>query len=32
VHQSGNKALLDRALDLLGVRLGTTSTGQRSVA
>lgn len=32
VHQSGNKALLERALDLLGARLGTTSTSQRSVA
>jgi uracil-DNA glycosylase len=31
VHQSGNRALLERALDLLGERLGT-SAGTRSVA
>jgi len=31
VHQSGNRVLLERALDLLGARLGTTS-GARSVA
>jgi uracil-DNA glycosylase len=32
VHQPGNRVLLERALDLLGVRLGTTSNGKRSVA
>ena len=32
VHQSGNRALLERALDLLGARLGTASPGKRSVA
>jgi len=32
VHQPGNRVLLDRALDLLGARLGTSSTGTRSVA
>ena len=31
VHQSGNRVLLERALDLLGARLGTTG-GARSVA
>jgi uracil-DNA glycosylase len=31
VHQEGNRALLERALDLIGARLGTTS-GARSVA
>jgi len=31
VHQSSNRALLERALDLLGARLGTTG-GARSVA
>lgn len=32
VHQAGNRALLDRALDLLGARLGTVGAGARSVA
>ena len=32
VHQPGNKALLERALDLLGSRLRTPATGRRSVA
>jgi uracil-DNA glycosylase len=32
VHQAGNKALLERALDLLGARLGSVGVGQRSVA
>jgi uracil-DNA glycosylase len=32
VHQAGNRVLLDRALDLLGARLGTSSSGTRSVA
>ena len=32
VHQAGNRALLERALDLLGARLGTASSGARSVA
>ena len=32
VHQPGNRVLLDRALDLLGARLGTSSSGTRSVA
>ena len=32
VHQPGNRALLERALDLLGARLGTSSSGTRSVA
>ena len=32
VHQPGNRDLLDRALDLLGARLGTSSSGTRSVA
>jgi uracil-DNA glycosylase len=32
VHQAGNKALLERALDLLGARLGPVAAGQRSVA
>ena len=32
VHQAGNRVLLDRALDLLGARLGTSSGGARSVA
>jgi uracil-DNA glycosylase len=32
VHQPGNKALLERALDLLGGRLGTRASGERSVA
>jgi uracil-DNA glycosylase len=32
VHQADNRALLDRALDLLGARLGTSSSGARSVA
>ena len=31
VHQSSNRALLERALDLLGARLGTVG-GARSVA
>jgi len=32
VHQPGNKVLLERALDLLGARLGSATAGQRSVA
>jgi uracil-DNA glycosylase len=32
VHQPGNRILLERALDLLGARLGTTASGTRSVA
>lgn len=32
VHQAGNRALLERALDLLGARLGTGAGGARSVA
>lgn len=32
IHQAGNRALLERALDLLGERLGTAPTGTRSVA
>jgi uracil-DNA glycosylase len=32
VHQPGNKALLEQALDLLGVRLRASADGQRSVA
>jgi uracil-DNA glycosylase len=32
VHQAGNRALLERALDLLGARLGTAPAGERSVA
>jgi len=32
VHQPGNRALLDHALELLGVRLREQPTGQRSVA
>ena len=32
VHQPGNRALLERALDLLGARLGTSARGTRSVA
>ena len=32
VHQAGNKALLEHALDLLGARLGSSAAGQRSVA
>ena len=32
VHQAGNRALLERALDLLGARLGTAANGKRSVA
>ena len=32
IHQAGNRALLERALDLLGARLGTSSGGARSVA
>jgi uracil-DNA glycosylase len=32
VHQPGNRALLERALDLLGARLGRASSGARSVA
>ena len=32
VHQSGNRALLERALDLLGARLGTAGDRARSVA
>jgi uracil-DNA glycosylase len=32
IHQAGNRALLERALDLIGARLGTTSTARRSVA
>ena len=32
VHQSGNRALLERALDLLGARLGTSGDRTRSVA
>ena len=32
VHQSGNRALLERALDLLGARLGTAGGRTRSVA
>ena len=31
IHQPGNRALLDRALDLIGARLGTTNA-RRSVA
>ena len=32
VHQPGNRALLERALDLLGARLGTNGDQTRSVA
>jgi uracil-DNA glycosylase len=32
IHQPGHAALLERALDLLGRRLGTAPTGTRSVA
>jgi len=32
VHQPGNRALLERALDLLGTRLGTAPAGAQSVA
>lgn len=32
VHQADNRALLERALDLLGTRLGTSSGAARSVA
>jgi uracil-DNA glycosylase len=32
VHQAGNRALLERALELLGARLGTASASTRSVA
>lgn len=32
VHQSGNRALLEHALGLLGARLGTVPAGARSVA
>jgi hypothetical protein len=32
VHQPGNRALLERALDLLGARLGTVGNRTRSVA
>jgi len=32
VHQPGNKALLEQALDLLGARLGAHASAQRSVA
>jgi uracil-DNA glycosylase len=32
VHQTGNKTLLERALDLLGARLGTAPIGARGVA
>lgn len=32
VHQPGNRALLERALDLLGARLGTAGDSSRSVA
>ena len=32
IHQAGNRALLERALDLLGKRLGTVPSGARSVA
>ena len=32
VHQPGNRALLERALDLLGARLGSVAAGHRSVA
>ena len=32
IHQAGNRALLERALDLLGGRLGTVPVGTRSVA
>ena len=32
VHQSGNKTLLERALDLLGARLRGNATSRRSVA
>ena len=32
VHQAGNRALLERALELLGAKLGTSSAGARSVA
>jgi uracil-DNA glycosylase len=32
VHQPGNRALLEQALDLLGARLASAATGQRSVA
>jgi uracil-DNA glycosylase len=32
VHQTGNRVLLERALDLLGARMRTASTGTRSVA
>ena len=32
IHQPGNRALLERALDLIGDRLGTSSAERRSVA
>jgi uracil-DNA glycosylase len=32
VHQPGNRTLLERALDLLGARLGSVPTAHRSVA
>ena len=32
IHQPGNGALLERALDLLGARLGTAAAARRSVA
>lgn len=32
VHQPGNRALLERGLELLGARLGTAGRGARSVA
>ena len=32
VHQAENRALLERALDLIGERLGTSARGARSVA
>jgi len=32
VHMPGNSALLERALDLIGARLGTSVGHERSVA